>query len=108
MTTLPTGGFSTRNASIAAYGSVYIDGVILLFMLLAGINSALHFQLLKENTLASGVIRSGRFCCRIVSDPPGHRQHPWRCVCRRWVSPAVCGFPGDIHPHHHRVRHRRL
>ncbi len=45
--TLATGGFSTKNASIAAYDSSYIDGVITLFMILAGINFALHFQLLR-------------------------------------------------------------
>jgi trk system potassium uptake protein TrkH len=45
--TLATGGFSTRNASIAAFKSVYIEVVIMLFMYLAGINFALHFQLIR-------------------------------------------------------------
>jgi trk system potassium uptake protein TrkH len=45
--TLATGGFSTRNASVGAYNSSYIDGVITLFMILAGINFTLHFQLLR-------------------------------------------------------------
>lgn len=45
--TLATGGFSTKNGSIAAYDSSYIDGVVTLFMVLAGINFALHFQLLR-------------------------------------------------------------
>lgn len=45
--TLATGGFSTQNSSIAAYDSSYIDGVITLFMILAGINFALHFQILR-------------------------------------------------------------
>ncbi len=45
--TLATGGFSTRNSSIAAYNSSYIDGVITLFMILAGVNFALHFQVLR-------------------------------------------------------------
>jgi trk system potassium uptake protein TrkH len=45
--TLATGGFSTRNASVAAYDSSYIDGVITLFMILAGVNFALHFQVLR-------------------------------------------------------------
>ncbi|MEE4254659.1 MAG: TrkH family potassium uptake protein [Desulfuromusa sp.] len=45
--TLATGGFSTRNSSVAAYDSSYIDGVITLFMILAGINFALHFQVLR-------------------------------------------------------------
>lgn len=45
--TLATGGFSTQNASIAAYDSSYIDGVITIFMILAGVNFTLHFQLLR-------------------------------------------------------------
>ncbi|MCW9049067.1 MAG: TrkH family potassium uptake protein, partial [Deltaproteobacteria bacterium] len=45
--TLATGGFSTKNASIAAYDSSYIDTVITFFMILAGVNFALHFQVLR-------------------------------------------------------------
>jgi trk system potassium uptake protein TrkH len=50
--TMATGGFSTRNASIAAYDSAYIDGVITFFMLVAGVNFALHFQLFRGRPLA--------------------------------------------------------
>jgi trk system potassium uptake protein TrkH len=46
-TTMPTGGFSTKNASIASYRSAYIDYVVLVFMLVAGINFALHYKLIK-------------------------------------------------------------
>ncbi|MFH1912799.1 MAG: potassium transporter TrkG [Pseudomonadota bacterium] len=45
--TMATGGFSTRNASVAAFDSAYIDGVITVFMLIAGINFSLHYLLLK-------------------------------------------------------------
>jgi trk system potassium uptake protein TrkH len=45
--TLATGGFSTKNSSIAAFDSVYIDTVITIFMFLAGINFAMHFRLFK-------------------------------------------------------------
>lgn len=41
--TMATGGFSTRNASIAAYGG-YIQWVIIGFMFLAGCNFILHYQ----------------------------------------------------------------
>jgi len=44
--TMATGGFSTRNASIAAFDSVYIETVIILFMLLAGANFTLHYRAL--------------------------------------------------------------
>ena len=45
--TMPTGGFSTQNASIAQYNNAYYDFVIVIFMLLAGINFSLHYRLLK-------------------------------------------------------------
>ncbi|MFO7558071.1 MAG: TrkH family potassium uptake protein [Desulfobacterales bacterium] len=51
-TTMPTGGFSTKNMSVAHFDSAYFDMVILFFMLLAGINFSLHFQLLKGRSLA--------------------------------------------------------
>ena len=51
-TTMPTGGFSTKNASIFHYNSVYFDIVFMVFMLLAGINFSLHYQLLKGKPLA--------------------------------------------------------
>ena len=44
--TLATGGFSTKNASIAAYNSAYIDWVIIVFMFFAGMNFIIHYQVL--------------------------------------------------------------
>ena len=45
--TLATGGFSTRNASVAAYDSAYIDYVVTAFMFLAGVNFSLHYYALR-------------------------------------------------------------
>ncbi len=45
-TTMGTGGFSTSDAGIAGFHSAYIDIVITLFMLIAGINFTLHYSLL--------------------------------------------------------------
>ena len=45
--TMATGGFSTRNTSIAAYDSVYFDVVITVFMLIAGANFTLHYNALR-------------------------------------------------------------
>ncbi|MCJ7627376.1 MAG: potassium transporter, partial [Longimicrobiales bacterium] len=42
--TLATGGFSTKNGSVAAFESPYIHYVFILFMYLAGVNFALHFR----------------------------------------------------------------
>ncbi len=51
-TTMPTGGFSPRNASIAHFDSLYIDIVIIIFMVMAGINFSLHYQLIRGRPLA--------------------------------------------------------
>ena len=42
--TLATGGFSTHDASIAAYNSVAVDIITIVFMFLAGVNFSLYFQ----------------------------------------------------------------
>ncbi len=42
--TLATGGFSTKNASVAAFDSPFIQWVTIVFMYLAGVNFALHFR----------------------------------------------------------------
>jgi trk system potassium uptake protein TrkH len=44
--TMATGGFSTRNSSIGAYNSAYIDWVVIVFMFLAGTNFLLHYRVL--------------------------------------------------------------
>jgi trk system potassium uptake protein TrkH len=50
--TMATGGFSTRNASIAAYNSPYIDYVVIVFMFLAGANFNLHYWALRGKITA--------------------------------------------------------
>lgn len=52
LTTLPTGGFSPKNASVGHYNSAYFEYVIVVFMLLAGINFSLHYQMLRGKSLA--------------------------------------------------------
>jgi trk system potassium uptake protein TrkH len=44
--TLATGGFSTRNASLAAF-SPYSQWVCVVFMFMAGVNFTIHFNLLR-------------------------------------------------------------
>ena len=41
--TMATGGFSTKNVSIAFYDSSYIDIVTTIFMIIAGVNFSLYF-----------------------------------------------------------------
>jgi trk system potassium uptake protein TrkH len=45
-TTLATGGFSTSDASIAAFHSPLMEWIITAFMLMAGMNFVLHYRLL--------------------------------------------------------------
>lgn len=45
--TLATGGFSTKNQSIAFYNSPFIEYVIIVFMLIGGTNFSLHYLALK-------------------------------------------------------------
>jgi hypothetical protein len=44
LTTMATGGFSTKNASIAHWDSAYIEGVTVLFMFLAGTSFVLLYR----------------------------------------------------------------
>lgn len=46
LATMATGGFSPRNLSVAAYNSLYLEAVLIVFMFLAGTNFTLHYQLL--------------------------------------------------------------
>lgn len=48
-TTISTGGFSTRNASIASFESLTIEWIIIVFMFLSGINFSLLFFALRRN-----------------------------------------------------------
>ena len=47
--TMATGGFSTRNASVGAFSSAYIEWVCTIFMVLAGVNFGIHWKLLRRD-----------------------------------------------------------
>ena len=51
MTTTATGGFSTKQASIAAFNSPYVEYVITIFMFLSGINFSLLYLLLLKGSI---------------------------------------------------------
>ncbi|MBN2140094.1 MAG: TrkH family potassium uptake protein [Desulfovibrionaceae bacterium] len=61
--TMATGGFSTKNASIAHYQSAYIEAVVTVFMLIAGINFSLHYLALKGRPRAMLRDPEFRFFC---------------------------------------------
>lgn len=65
--TMATGGFSTKNGSIASFNSAYIDWVIILFMFLSGINFAMHFRLFKGDTKSFLSNREIRFYSLVIA-----------------------------------------
>lgn len=64
--TMATGGFSTKNASIAHFQSVYLESVILFFMILAGTNFALHFRSLRGQISAYWKSEEFRFYLGVI------------------------------------------
>lgn len=50
--TMATGGFSPKSQSIQAYQSPLIEGIIIMFMFLAGANFALHYKTLYSDRRA--------------------------------------------------------
>ena len=64
--TMATGGFSTKNQSIAHYNSVYIETVITVFMFLAGTNFALHYRALRGDVKSYFKDTEFRFYCIVV------------------------------------------
>ncbi len=59
--TMATGGFSTKNASVGAFDSVYVDIIITVFMFLAAINFAMHYRLFTGNAKSFFENREIRF-----------------------------------------------
>ena len=47
--TVATGGFSNKNASVAAFNNPSVEYIIIFFMFLCGMNFALHFHALRGN-----------------------------------------------------------
>jgi trk system potassium uptake protein TrkH len=74
MTTTATGGYSTRQASVSAYHSVYIEYILTLFMFLSGINFTLLFSALFK----------------------GHPDRLVRDTEFRWYFGLVLGFSAFI------------
>ncbi len=65
-TTMATGGFSTKNASIAAYRNPSVEYITSLFMFMAGVNYSLYFYFLRGDH--ARLWRSGefRFYCAVT------------------------------------------
>jgi len=52
MTTIATGGFSTKDASIGHFDSATIDSIVIFFMILGSLPFVLYIQFLRGRTLA--------------------------------------------------------
>lgn len=90
MTTMSTGGFSTRNASIAAWHSDYIAGVVTVFMLIGGVNFMLLYGLLRGNwrrLLHNDVFRG---YCLIVAVAWG------AIVAARYIQHSATGIESNL------------
>ncbi len=56
LTTVPTGGFSVRNFSIASYDNPIAEVIIMLFMLIAGVNFLyLHLLIIQPKSAKTGL-----------------------------------------------------
>jgi trk system potassium uptake protein TrkH len=64
--TMATGGFSTKSASIAHFKSGLIDTIIIVFMFLAGINFSLHFFALRGNLSRFTKSSEFKFYCTVT------------------------------------------
>lgn len=53
LVTIPTGGFSTKSQSIAAFGNATIEAILIVFMLLAGTNFSLLHRAWTERRLSA-------------------------------------------------------
>lgn len=83
-TTMPTGGFSTKNASVGHYQSGYIEWVVLIFMFLSGINFSLHYKLMRGN------IR------HFFSDP---EFRTYLCIVGAFIVLVFMDVYGTVYPH---------
>jgi len=81
-TTMATAGFSTRAESIAGFNSAYVEWVIIVFMVIAGTNFALHFAAIR-----------GRFKL-YGKDPEWWAYIITIFVATILVSTAIFGMPG--------------
>lgn len=48
--TIATGGFSPKNASVGAYNSAFIEWIVIVFMILAGMSFTMHYKIITGRT----------------------------------------------------------
>lgn len=72
--TLGTGGFSTKNASVGSYNSVAVEVICTVFMFLAGVNFSLYFYVItgkfdevKKNSELKAYISLFAICVTVIT-----------------------------------------
>ena len=84
--TVATGGFSTKNNSIAAYPQASIQWILIFFMFIAGINFSLHAQALRGVVKVYLRDRECRFYTVPAATAPAMRPvWPSRRTSSRWA-----------------------
>ncbi len=58
--TMPTGGFAATNLSIQSYNSPFVEGIVIFFMVIAGINFGLFYFLVWKRQMRQ-VLKSSEF-----------------------------------------------
>jgi trk system potassium uptake protein TrkH len=65
LTSVSTGGFSTRSGSVGSFGSSIVEWIIIVVMFLAAMNFVCHYRVITGRS--SGVLRDGEFRYYIVA-----------------------------------------
>ena len=109
--TLGTGGFSTRNASVGGFQSPAIEWIIIVFMLLAGVSFVQHYRLFVERRPRSFFPDFEVRAYLLVAVAAVALIAPTLIWFNGYdASRAIRGaaFQVSSHRHHHRLRHREL
>jgi len=93
-TTLATGGFSPKNASVGAYDSTAIDIVVSLFMILGGVNFAVYIMLVRGRVRT--VLRNKELRLYLILFFGGTALVTWLIAGTPITTTAGATAPGDV------------
>ena len=82
--TAGTGGFSTRNSSVAAFNSPYVETVIALFLVLFGMNFNLYYLMLKGKIREALKSEEFRWYIAVI------------CITTAAIAAGIFGIYGNV------------
>ena len=82
--TAGTGGFSTRNSSVAAFNSPYVETVIALFLVLFGMNFNLYYLMLKGKIREALKSEEFRWYIAVI------------CITTAAIAAGIYGIYGNV------------